>query len=132
MAYTPEQLRGFPHKQITFVGQPAVILCDGKCEKAWGSSNRPKIVIPDGDDDDYFYIPDGELGTAPEDPGAYEGFHGKPHPSEGPDRMNNWYTRECERSTFLNPRIDVFEPPKNFDRRVYNRFDRQREADQEG
>lgn len=132
MTYTAKQLSGFIHKEITFCRQPAVILCDGKCEKAWGISNRPKVIITEGDDDDYYFLPDGELGVAPEDPGTYEGFHGKPDPSDGPDRMNSWCARECERSQFLDPRKDAFERPHNFDRRVYNRFDRQRAADQEG
>lgn len=130
--YPGEQFAGLLHKEITYLRQPAVLLCDGKCEKAWGINNRPKIVLTEGDDDDYYYVPDGELGTAPEDPGTYEGFHGKPHPSEGPDRMNTWCARECERSMFLDPRKDEFEPPRNFDRRVYNSYARQREADQKG
>lgn len=129
MRYTPEQLSEFIHKELSYAPQPVVILCDGKCEKAWGINNRPKVVITEGDVDDYYYVPDGELGIAPEDPGTYEGGHGKPDPREGPDRMNKWCARECERSMFLDPRTDAFKRPKNFDRRVYNRFDRQRNAD---
>lgn len=131
MTYTAEQLSGFVHKEITFAGQPAVMLCDGKCEKAWGINSRPKVVITEGDDDDYYYVPDGELGMAPRDPGTYEGGDAKPNPAKGPVRMNKWCARECERSRFLDPRKDPFEPPSNFNRRVYNRYDRQRAADQE-
>jgi hypothetical protein len=131
MAYSPEDLAGLIHKEITFCGQPAFILCDGKCDKAWGINNRPKVVLTEGDDDDYYYVPDGALGVAPEDPGTYEGFDGKPSQRDGPNRMNKWCSRECERSIFLNPRTDAFERPKNFNRRVFNRHDRQRAADLE-
>jgi hypothetical protein len=127
--YTEEQLSGFVHKTITFAGQSAVVLCDGNCRKAWGVNSRPKVVLTKGDDDDYFYIPDGELGVAPEDPGTYEGGCGKPSPEDGPDRMNTWCVRECERSLFLDPRRDAFEHPMNFSRKVYNSHARQVEAD---
>lgn len=82
-------------KTITFMGQPAVLACDGNCAKAWGIQCRPSEQLDPNDDDDIAYLADGELGDAPADPGTYEGGHGKP---AGPHDMNKWCARQCERS----------------------------------
>lgn len=86
-------------------------------------------MITEGNEDDFYYIPDGELGLAPDDPGTYEGDHAKPRSCEGPDRMNRWCARECERSVLLEPLVEPFRRPPNFERRVYNFRDSQMAAD---
>ena len=40
-------------KLITYCGKKAILVCDGKCEKAWGVSSRPKIQLSEIDEDDY-------------------------------------------------------------------------------
>jgi hypothetical protein len=37
-------------KRITFFGQPAKVVCDGRCSKAWGINSRPTVQISDDDD----------------------------------------------------------------------------------
>jgi hypothetical protein len=70
---------------VQYAGVPTAIVCDGRCEKAWGLSSRPMLS---GE-----YLRDDELGEAPIDPGTYEGECGKPT-----DRKHNkWCARECER-----------------------------------
>lgn len=64
-------------KAITYSDKLIKVSCDEKCEKAWGVQNRPKERLSD-DDDDVVYLSDDELGTAPADPGTYEGGHAKP------------------------------------------------------
>jgi hypothetical protein len=82
---------------ITYSGHRVVLICDGKCHKAWGVNHRPKIQLSDNEDD-YEWLADGELGDAPINPGTYEGGHAKPrHPDQ---RHNKWCSRECERSGF--------------------------------
>lgn len=85
-------------KDIIFFGAPLVLFCDEKCNKAWGICCRPKNQLSE-DDDDYEYLADGELEDAPEDPGSYEGGHGKPCCDE--DKLNKWCCRECERSEMI-------------------------------
>ena len=81
-------------KTIQWAGRSMVLACDGKCSKAWGISQRPKEQLG-ADDDDVAYLADGELGEAPHSPGTYEGGCTKPR---GPEGMNKWCARECERS----------------------------------
>ena len=73
-------------------GELVSLVCDGKCFKAWGIQSRPKVQLSD-DPDDFYYLPDGELPEAPEDPGTYEGGDGKQSP-----KHSRWCARECERS----------------------------------
>lgn len=88
-------------KIIKFFGQTAKIACDGKCNKAWGRQNRPRIQLSEDDEDDYTFLADEELGEAPKDPGTYEGGHAKPtNPREIP---NKWCVRECERCAISLP-----------------------------
>jgi hypothetical protein len=80
-------LMKFPEREtrlvtrVLFFGQPVVIVCDGKCDQAWGINWH-------GDKGD----------IAPIDPGTYEGGHAKPtnycH--------NKWCARECERSRIFD------------------------------
>lgn len=99
-------------KEITYFGQKCTFSCDGKCNKAWGINNRPKIQLSD-DDDDVVYLADGELPDAPEDPGTYEGGHAKPTQDE--QKPNKWCVRECERGG-----LDRY-PPKDYSKRIYNK-----------
>ncbi len=122
-------------KKINY-GGPVTAVCDGKCNKAWGTNNRPKVYLhpegEDGDPDDYYFLPDHELGEAPEDPGTYEGGHAKPVDDD--DLMNKWCVRECERSGTFGHRwggsgIPTDYPPSDFSRRVYNCRDAQAKYD---
>lgn len=84
-----------PRELIQYFNHPMVVSCDGNCSKAWGRNTRPKVQLSDTDGDDFAYLADPELGTAPADPGTYEGTHGKPESSA--DFPNKWCVRECER-----------------------------------
>lgn len=103
---------------ITYFGQPAKVICDRNCSKAWGINLRPKTQLSN-DEDDYVYLTDGELGEAPVDPGTYEGGFGKPSlPDVFP---NKWCVRECERCEMSEPG-KYTEPlePKDWNKPVYN------------
>ena len=83
--------------QVTTMGRERLYVCDRRCEKAWGVNGRrhdPASSIDFDGEDDIVYLSDGETGTAPRDPGTYEGGHGKPM---HPERHNKWCMRECER-----------------------------------
>lgn len=105
-------------KLIMYFEQPAKVNCDRQCIKAWGISNRPRVQLS-GDEDDYAYLADGELGEAPADPGTYEGRDAKPaSPAEFP---NKWCVRECERCVMSKP--GQFQGPvelRDFSKRLYN------------
>jgi len=83
-------------KLITYCGKPAIIGCDGNCDKAWGINSRPKVDI----DGVTFMKSDDELGIAPSDPGTYEGGQAKPTNKE--EMLNKWCCRECERCDINN------------------------------
>src|ERR1043166_4419706 len=91
-------------KLITFCGQRAKVACDGNCSKAWGNSRRPRVQLSDNVDD-YAFLADGERGDAPVEPGTYEGLamEAKPTNATGPDDVNRWCVRECERMAMSNP-----------------------------
>jgi hypothetical protein len=95
----PEGREELRLKPIVYFGQDVVLICDGKCNKAWGRNSRPKHYFSD-DPDDYAYVPDQDLGEAPDDPGTYEGNHGKPTMSAH-GYLNKWCARECERSEIV-------------------------------
>ena len=101
-------------KTIQFMGRAMLMGCDGNCGKAWGISQRPKAELSD-DPDDVAYLADGELGEAPFHPGTYEGGCTKPR---GPDGMNKWCARECERSD-MAPTVDKLKL-RDFSRRLFN------------
>ena len=87
---------------VKYFGTPLAFGCDGKCKKAWGLNSRPKVMLGadiGGDIDDFVYKADCDIGTAPQDPGTYEGadLEAKPLPHE--EKLNRWCLRECERST---------------------------------
>ena len=105
-------------KEIIYFGQKAKVVCDEKCNKAWGINNRPRIQLSDNEDDTC-YLSDDELGKAPADPGTYEGGHAKPACAE--EMMNKWCVRECERSSMSNPgECDKELVLCDFSKRVYN------------
>ena len=113
---------GMRYKAINYFGQHCILACDNKCDKAWGRNGRERVYLGDLDEngdianpDDYGYLGDGELGTAPEDPGTYEGGEGKPLAGAP---MNKWCTRECERSTIV--RIKETPVLYDFSDRLYN------------
>ncbi len=93
-------------KSIRFFGEPYTIACDGRCDKAWGINGRPRHYFQSQEvaPDDYVYLPDSWLGTAPF-PETYEGGYGRPCDGQNEDgnTMNKWCTRECERSKLSNP-----------------------------
>ena len=48
-------------KDILYFGQRVTLACDGKCGKAWGINNRPRVTLGDGNDpDDYAFLADNE------------------------------------------------------------------------
>ncbi len=88
--------------QIRFFGQICAVTCDHRCDKAWGHNGRryheadaAMLEFDENDPDDIAYLPDDEVGRAPDNPGTYEGGDGKPL---FPDIHNKWCVRECERS----------------------------------
>lgn len=108
-------------KHLTYCGQHARHSCDAKCSKAWGGNGRPKVQLDPSNPDDFFYYADHELGVAPADPGTYEGGHAKPTEVTGPESINKWCVRECERGAFTKPGrpFDDAELP-DFTQRLYN------------
>ena len=102
-------------KAITYFGQPAVLACDGRCNKAWGINHRPRVQLS-GDPDDYEWLTDFELGEAPINPGTFEGRDGKPvRPKQ---QLNKWCARECERSVLAKPGETIELP--DFSQRLSN------------
>lgn len=106
-------------RAVLYFGEPCLVACDAKCDKAWGINNRPRVEFDANDPDDYAFLPDHELGEAPADPGTYEGGVAKPcHPDA---RLNKWCARECERSVKAR-RSELFTPADlpDYSKRVYN------------
>lgn len=87
-------------REILYFGKRVILACDGKCEKAWGVGDRPRVELDPRDPDDWAWLADHELGIAPVDPGTYEGFQGKPEPDEKLE--SKWCARACERSTIVD------------------------------
>jgi hypothetical protein len=102
--------------KIKGYGEEIVLACDGKCQKAWGVSNRPNIIFDEEDPDDMAFLADDELGDAPRDSGTYEGSHGKP----ASPVHNKWCFRECERSDFCEVQKLPSLVLPNFSKRRYN------------
>jgi len=108
-------------KSIIFCGRHVTHACDGKCNKAWGrNGSRPTVQLSD-DEDDWAYLADDELGDAPIDTGWYEGNDAKPVGAKGPDDINRWCVRECERA-WMTPYDRPNAEPElpDFSVRVYN------------
>ena len=111
-------------KQITFFGHQCILACDANCEKAWGINHRPRILFNPPDLDDYAFLSDGELGTAPVEPGTWEGADGKPQMPQ--DMLNKWCARECERSIVVELNKPLMLP--DFTKRNYNQPDKHTES----
>jgi hypothetical protein len=100
--------------EIAYFGRRCLVVCDRKCNKAWGFSHRPELRDK-LDPDDVVWFDDSEVGAAPDDSHTYEGGQGKPNQ---PERHNKWCVRECERSNT----IDVGQPIRcnDWSHRIYN------------
>lgn len=83
-----------PQATIVYFGKKVIVCCDGNCKKAWGVNSRPRIPLSDIEDD-YWALPDNQLGEAPADPGTYEDGHAKP--LDASHFPNKWCVRQCER-----------------------------------
>jgi hypothetical protein len=102
-------------KQIVWFGRPVTLACDGKCDKAWGFTLRPKVEFDPEEPDDSAMLADHELGAAPAAPATAEGGCGKP---ASPAQMNRWCSRQCERSSLFEAGEQVV--VKDFSQRRYN------------
>lgn len=96
-------------KDIIFFGDQCTVACDGRCDKAWGIQGRPRhrFQPEDVDPDDYVYIGDDALGTAPppyQTEIISEGLNIKPSAVAHSDGtlLNRWCTRQCERSAIVD------------------------------
>lgn len=98
-------------KRIRYFGQEIAVACDGRCDKAWGRSSRPRADELGAD-----LMADDELETAPADPGSIEGTDIKPRRPE--DRLNKWCVRECERSVIPEVDFDKIAMGDDFTKRV--------------
>lgn len=107
-------------RQIRWFNRTCLLICDGRCDKAWGVNHRPRIYFDPEEPDDCAWLADGELGEAPVDPGTYEGGQAKPTRPE--ERLNQWCARECERSEILEVEEwpDLHEHLPDFSVRRYN------------
>lgn len=108
-------------KHIIWFERPAVLACDGRCDKAFGINGRPRTQLT-SDPDDYIYRSDDEIGLAPppgETATLSEGSDMKPSamPLQDGERMNKWCARECERSTLAELPDMVRPEPNMSDRR---------------
>lgn len=105
-------------KLITAYGGPAMMMCDARCDKAWGRDDRPRCQLSE-DEDDFAYLSDDELGEAPADPGSSEGGVRKPALPE--DRLNRWCFRSCERCSWAGHReMQKIVELRDFSKRLCN------------
>lgn len=94
-------------RSIVFFGHPCLLVCDAKCNKAWGINQRPTNQLSE-EEDDYEWLADDELPEAPEYPGTFEGGEGKP--VDKSQRLNRWCARECERHIIVDNNEDFVLP----------------------
>ena len=108
-------------KEILYFREEARLVCDGKCNKAWGLDRPAMWVDPNEDPDEHpdniVFLADDELPDAPVNPGDSEGGWYKPLQS-GVEHMNKWCARACERSVIVKPGEAVILP--DFSKRIYN------------
>ena len=120
-------------KRLIFFGRQATHACDGRCDKAWGMNSR--ATVPSraernkaADPDDFAYLADDELGTAPAVTGITEGGQNKPIDAQGPADINKWCVRECERAWISPPgRPDATPELPDFSVRFYNKAPHRRD-----
>ena len=103
-------------KSIEWFGRACTFACDRNCGKAWGINSRPKVELDPSNPDDYAFLADDELETAPEDPGWYEGGHAKPTVEAA--KPNKWCVRECERSRIFEDGEEIKLP--DLSQRLFN------------
>jgi hypothetical protein len=122
-------------KRLIFFGQTATHACDGRCDKAWGSYSRPTVPtrkeLHSGtvDPDDYAYLSDGELGTAPIVTGITENGQNKPLDVKGPEDINAWCVGECERAWMSQSgQPDATPDLPDFSVRFYNKAPHRRDS----
>ena len=96
---------------------PSVVACRPAGARGRGGSPRRPLVVLSDSVDDFAWLSDEELGTAPTYPGSFEGADGKPVDYDDPLRLNRWCARECERSVILRAGPLVL---PDFTRRVAN------------
>lgn len=101
-------------KGIIWFGQKCQLVCDGKCNKAWGINNRPTLQLDPQSVDDFVWLADDELPNAPAGLNTFEGGFTKP---ASPDYKNKWCARECERSAVIQPGDRRM---LDFSKRIYN------------
>ena len=112
-----EQGKGIYSSEIIYFQQKAVISCDLKCYKAWGTNTRSRVQISENEED-WAWLADDELGMAPEISPTTEGDHHKPNPSEEGNVHNRWCVRECERSVMTKPGEPIV--LRDFSERFFN------------
>ena len=97
-------------KHVVCWGERRTVVCDGRCDKAWGINDRPHTRLSD-DPDDIVYLPDSALGH-PGAPSTFEGGDGRPADAaqQTGQRMNRWCVRQCERSVVVGPTEDIVLP----------------------
>jgi len=122
-------------KRLIFFGRSATHACDGRCDKAWGINSRPTVPtrkeLHSGtmDPDDYAYLADDELKTAPAVTGITEGGQNKPLNARGPEDINKWCVRECERAWMSEPgQPDETPDLPDFSARHYNKAPHRRDS----
>ncbi len=101
--------------EINFFNQKCRLVCDEKCQKAWGINNRPTIELSDNPDD-FCYLTDEELGDAPTQSPVWEGGYNKPVSDK--EKHNKWCVRECERSELFS--LDKVPFIRDFSKRIKN------------
>ncbi len=92
-------------QRINFCDQLVDVACDRRCDKAWGINGRPQRQLSE-DPDDYVFLSDNELGTAPFPSTTAESADMKPSATSHLGPLNKWCVRECERSVM----VDAGEP----------------------
>jgi hypothetical protein len=102
--------------RIAAFGTTGILVCDGRCDKAWGYDQRPHIKVSD---EDIEYLADDELGTAPPDPGTVQGDDSKPQNEN--EYHNAWCERYCERSIMVQEK-EAFQIRDWSIRRTYKHY----------
>jgi hypothetical protein len=93
--------------RITYCGHALILICDGRCDKAWGYADRPERQLS-ANEDDTEDLSDGELGLAPVRSPTSENDQHKPvRPGQ---RHNTWCVRMCERKTTTEDGVDFHLP----------------------
>ena len=108
--------------RISWRNPRLAVACDGKCHKAWGYANRPRVQLDPNDEDDYELLADHEVGEAPADPGTYDGsaMEGKPE-AGAKKKMNLWCLRSCERSVRIEGELKLPIKLPDFSKRIPNK-----------